>query len=93
MLSIERINELEKENRQLKDKNIQLEQKIGAIKVILDKFADRFNDIPDLTNNLEVRSEDENGYMYGEEEAIWGDGLTELSELIGDFTEFVEEVK
>lgn len=87
------LGKLEKENRQLKDKNIQLEQKIGAIKVILNKFADRFNDILDLTNFLEVRSEDENGYMYGEEEAIWGDGLTELSELIGDFTEFVEEVK
>ena len=79
MLSIDKINKLEKENKIIKEK--------------LDKFADRFNDIVDLTNNLEVRSEDENGYMYGEEEAIWGDGLTELFKLIEDFIDFVEEVK
>ena len=79
MLSIDKINQLEKENKIIKER--------------LDKFADRFNDIVDLTNNLEVRSEDENGYMYGEEEAIWGDGLTELFKLIEDFIDFVEEVK
>ena len=79
MLSIDKINKLEKENKIIKEK--------------LDKFADRFNDIVDLTNNLEVRSEDENGYMYGEEEAIWGDGLTELFRLIEDFIDFVDEVK
>lgn len=79
MLSIDKINKLEKENKIIKER--------------LDKFADRFNDIVDLTNNLEVRSEDENGYMYGEEEAIWGDGLTELFRLIEDFIDFVEEVK
>lgn len=79
MLSIDKINKLEKENKIIKEK--------------LNKFADRFNDIVDLTNNLEVRSEDENGYMYGEEEAIWGDGLTELFRLIEDFIDFVEEVK
>jgi len=79
MLSIDKINKLEKENKIIKEK--------------LDKFADRFNDIADLTNSLEVRSEDENGYMYGEEEAIWGDGLTELFRLIEDFIDFVDEVK
>ena len=79
MLSIDKINKLEKENKIIKER--------------LDKFADRFNDIVDLTNNLEVRSEDENGYMYGEEEAIWGDGLTELFRLIEDFIDFVDEVK
>lgn len=79
MLSIDKINKLEKENKIIKEK--------------LYKFADRFNDIPDLTNFLEVRSEDENGYMCGEEEAIWGDGLTELFRLIEDFIDFVEEVK
>lgn len=79
MLSIDKINKLEKENKIIKEK--------------LDKFADRFNDIADLTDFLEVRSEDENGYMYGEEEAIWGDGLTELFRLIEDFIDFVDEVK
>ena len=79
MLSINKINQLEEENKIIKER--------------LDKFADRFNDIVDLTNNLEVRSEDENGYMYGEEEAIWGEGLTELFRLIEDFIDFVEEIK
>ena len=79
MLSIDKINQLEKENKIIKEK--------------LDKFSDRFNDIADLTDFLEVRSEDENGYMYGEEEAIWGDGLTELFRLIEDFIDFVDEVK
>lgn len=79
MLSIDKINKLEKENKIIKER--------------LDKFADRFNDIVDLTNNLEVRSEDENGYIYGEEQAIWGDGLTELFRLIEDFIDFVDEVK
>lgn len=93
MLSIDKINQLEKENRKLKDENIQLLQKIGAIKVCLNEFADKFNNIWDLTNFLEVRSEDENGYMYGEEEAFWGDGLDELRELTNDFIDFVEEVE
>lgn len=79
MLSIDKINKLEKENKIIKEK--------------LDKFADRFNNIMCLTNFLEVRSEDENGYMYGEEEAIWGDGLDELRKLTNDFIDFVEEVK
>lgn len=79
MISIDEINRLQKENKIIKEK--------------LYKFADRFNDIVDLTNNIEVRSEDENGYMYGEEEAIWGDGLTELFRLIEDFIDFVDEVK
>lgn len=79
MLSVEQINQLESENKKLKEK--------------LNTFADRFNDILDLTNFLEVRSEDENGYMYGEEEAFWGDGLDELRELTNDFIDFVEEVK
>lgn len=79
MLSIDKINKLEKENKIIKEK--------------LDKFADRFNDIADLTDFLEVRGEDENGYMYGEEEANWGDGLTELFRLIEDFIDFVDEVK
>ena len=93
MLSIDKINQLEKENRKLKDENIQLLQKIGAIKVCLNEFADKFNNIWDLTNFLEVRSEDENGYMYGEEEAFWGDGLDELRKLTNDFIDFVEEIK
>ena len=79
MLSIDKINKLEKENKIIKEK--------------LNKFADRFNDIADLTDFLEVRSEDENGYMYGEEEAIWGYGLDELRKLTNDFIDFVEEVK
>lgn len=52
-----------------------MNDEIKYLKTKLDEFADKFNDIWDLTNFLEVRSEDENGYMYGEEEAIWGDGL------------------
>lgn len=76
MLSVEQINQLEKENKKLKAK--------------LNDFADRFNDIWDYTDELEVRSEDENGYMYGEEKALWGDGLDELGKLICDFIDFVE---
>lgn len=70
-----------------------MNDEIKYLKTKLDEFADKFNDIVDLTDFLEVRSEDENGYMYGEEEAIWGDGLTELFRLIEDFIDFVDEVK
>lgn len=78
MLSVEQINQLEAENKKLKEK--------------LNTFADKFNNIWDYTDELEVRSEDENGYMYGEEKALWGDGLDELGKLICDFIDFVEEV-
>lgn len=93
MLSIDGINELEKENQTYKRRIVEMNDEIKYLKTKLDEFADKFNDIWDLTNFLEVRSEDENGYMYGEEEAIWGYGLDELRKLTNDFIDFVEEVK
>lgn len=93
MLSIEKINELEKENQTYKRRIVEMNDEIKYLKTKLDEFADKFNDIWDLTNFLEVRSEDENGYMYGEEEAIWGDGLDELRKLTNDFIDFAEEIK
>ena len=93
MLSVDGINELEKENQTYKRRIVEMNDEIKYLKTKLDEFADRLNDIWDLTNFLEVRSEDENGYMYGEEEAIWGYGLDELRNLTNDFIDFVEEVK
>lgn len=77
----------------LKEKNLRQEQKIGALKVIIDDFAKKFDNISSYEDTIEVCSEDENGYVYGQEQAIYGEGLNELYKLIKDFIEFASEVK
>lgn len=100
MLSVNDINLLEaqneglkKQNKELQEENIKLVKKFVSLKTILNNFADKFDNISEYTDELEVRSEDENGYFYGEERALWGDGLDELSNLIIEFIDFVEGVE
>lgn len=99
MLSVKDINLLQaqndgllKQNKDLQAENLCLKQKIGAIKICLDDFANKFDDYGKYKDVLEVRSEDENGYHWGEEEAIWGTDMDELEELLRDFIEFTSEV-
>lgn len=99
MLSVKDINLLQaqndgllKQNKDLQAENLRLKQKIGAIKTCLDDFANKFDDYGKYKDVLEVRSEDENGYHWGEEQAIWGTDMDELEDLLRDFIEFTWEV-
>lgn len=74
----------------LKEKNLSQEQKIGALKVIINDFAKKFNNILSYEDTIEICG---NGYVYGHEQAIYGEGLNELSKLIKDFIEFASEIK
>ena len=96
MLSEKELNEIElikAQNEGLKKQNENLQETLNKLKVKLNEFADKFDCINDYTDVLEVRGEDEQGYRWGEETAIYGDDLTDLEELLRDFTDFVEEIK
>lgn len=95
MLSVKELNEIElikAQNTGLKAQNDSLQETLNKLKVKLNEFADKFDCLPDYTDVLEVRSEDENGYSMGEETAIWGTGLDDLETLLRDFIEFVEVI-
>lgn len=96
MLSVDDLNEiklLKAQNTGLKAQNDSLQETLNKLKTKLNEFADKFDCLPDYTDVLEVRSEDENGYSMGEETAIWGTGLDDLETLLRDFIEFVEGIK
>lgn len=93
MLSINEINLLKSQNIGLKEQNIQLQQKLSALMSVLHDFANRFDGIGELEEELVVRGEDELGERFGTEIVIWGDKLDKLEMLLRDFIEFVEEVE
>lgn len=84
---------LKKQNKELQEENIKLVKKFVSLKTLLNNYATKFDNISEYIDELEVRSEDENGYMYGEERALWGDGLEELYNLTTEFIDFVEGVE
>lgn len=93
MLSVKEINLPEAQNEGLKKQNADLQETLNKIKSKLNEFADKFDNVANLEEELVVRGEDEFGEHFGTEITIWGDNLEELKVLCRDFVEFVEGVE